>query len=257
MATGMERIDQVGVVVCAPGTPGAGGAGQDAQLAGRPLLVWAVAAMEANRSVAAVAVTAPRKAVGAAAKLLADHGFAKLVAVVGGGRTRQASVAAALAALPAGLEYVAVHDAARPLADHGLVDRLLEALVTVEGPLGAETGAGAGVGSGSGCAGVVPGVPVTDTVRRVDSEGRSGGVVDRTVLRAVQTPQLFRRSALEAAHRHALQEGLEATDDATLMERAGHPVAVVAGSAENLRVATPLDLLVAEAMLERRRRRGT
>lgn len=214
-------------------------------LGGRPLLVWAVAAMEANRSVAAVAVAVPRKALDPTAKLLADHGFAKLAAVVAAGRTRQASIAAGLAALPPSLEYVAVHDATRPLADHGLVDRLLEALLAIQDT------------PGSGGGGVVPAVPVTDTVRRVGGGGRSGGVVDRTVLRAVQTPQLFRRSVLEAAHRHARKEGLEAADDATLVERAGHPVAVIAGSVENLRIMTPLDLLVAEAMLEQRLQRGT
>src|SRR6266516_4702982 len=113
MAMGTARIGQVGVVVWAPGVPGTG---QDVQLGGRPLLVWAVAAMEANRSAQSVAVVVPRKALDPDAKLLADHGFAKLAAVVAGGRTRQASVAAGLAALPPGLEYVAVHDAARPLA---------------------------------------------------------------------------------------------------------------------------------------------
>jgi len=246
MATGTERIGQVGVVVCAPAVRGAPGAVQDLLLGGRPLLVWAVAAMEANRSVAAVAVAVPRKALDPTAKLLADHGFAKLAAVVAAGRTRQASIAAGLAALPPSLEYVAVHDATRPLADHGLVDRLLEALLAIQDT----------PGSGSGGGGAVPAVPVTDTVRRVGGGGRSGGVVDRTVLRAVQTPQLFRRSVLEAAHRHARKEGLEAADDATLVERAGHSVAVIAGSVENLRIMTPLDLLVAEAMLEQRLRRG-
>ncbi len=246
MAMGTARIGQVGVVVWAPGVPGTG---QDVQLGGRPLLVWAVAAMEANRSVQSVAVVVPRKALDPAAKLLADHGFAKLAAVVAGGRTRQASVTAGLAALPPGLEYVAVHDAARPLADHGLVDRLLEALLTTRDP--------PGPGSGSGWAGVVPAVPVTDTVRRVGGGGRSGGVVDRTALRAVQTPQLFRRAVLEAAHQHALRERFEAADDAALVERAGHPVAVIAGSVENLKIMTPLDLLVAEAMLEQRLRRET
>ena len=231
-----ERDGRVGVVVCATGP-------LDLRLGDRPLLLWAVAAMEANRSVGAVVVTVPRGALDATAKLLADQGFAKLLATVPGGRTRRASVAAGVAALPAELEYVAVHDAARPLADHGLVDRLLAALHATD--------------STPACAGVVPAVPVTDTVRRVGGGGRSAGVVDRALLRAVQTPQLFRRAALEAAHRHALRHGMEATDDATLVERAGHPVAVVAGSVENLKVATPLDLLVAEALLEQRLRKGS
>jgi 2-C-methyl-D-erythritol 4-phosphate cytidylyltransferase len=209
------------------------------RLAGRPLLVHAVEAMEANRCVTAVVVVAHPDALGATAKLLADEGFAKVVAVVAGGPTRQASVAAGLAAMPPGPAFVAVHDAARPLPGRGAVDRLLELLRA------ARSGAPAGV---------VPGVPVVDTVRRVDGDQRSRGIVDRDRLRAVQTPQLFVREALEAAHRRAMQDGVEASDEAALVELAGHPVQVVPGSHENLKVTTALDLLVAEALLNQTRR---
>jgi 2-C-methyl-D-erythritol 4-phosphate cytidylyltransferase len=206
------------------------------RLAGRPLLVHAVEAMEANRCVTAVVVVAHPDALGDTAKLLADAGFAKVVAVVAGGPTRQASVAAGLAAMPPGPGFVAVHDAARPLPGQGSVDRLLELLR-----------AGDSVG-------VVPGVPVVDTVRQVDDDQRSRGIVDRDRLRAVQTPQLFVREALEAAHRRAMQDGVEASDEAALVELAGHPVQVVPGSHENLKVTTALDLLVAEALLTSTRR---
>ena len=205
------------------------------RLAGRPLLVHAVEAMEANRCVTAVVVVAHPDMLGDTAKLLADAGFAKVVAVVAGGPTRQASVAAGLAAMPPGPGFVAVHDAARPLPGPGSVDRLLELLR-----------AGDSVG-------VVPGVPVVDTVRQVDDDQRSRGIVDRDRLRAVQTPQLFVREALEAAHRRAMHDGVEASDEAALVELAGHPVQVVPGSHENLKVTTALDLLVAEALLRTRR----
>jgi len=210
------------------------------RLAGRPLLVHAVEAMEANRCVTAVVVVAHPDALGASAKLLADEGFAKVVAVVAGGPTRQASVAAGLAAMPPGPAFVAVHDAARPLPGRGAVDRLLELLDAAR--------------SRTGAAGVVPGVPVVDTVRRVDDDQRSRGIVDRDQLRAVQTPQLFVREVLEAAHRRAMLDGVEASDEAALVELAGHPVQVVPGSHENLKVTTALDLLVAEALLDRTRR---
>jgi 2-C-methyl-D-erythritol 4-phosphate cytidylyltransferase len=209
-------------------------------LAGRPLLAHAVEAMEANRCVTAVVVVAHPDALGATAKLLADEGFAKVVAVVAGGPTRQASVAAGLAAMPPGPGFVAVHDAARPLPGRGAVDRLLELLHAAR--------------SDAGAAGVVPGVPVVDTVRRVDDDRRSRGIVDRDRLRAVQTPQLFVRETLEAAHRKAMLDGVEASDEAALVELAGHPVQVVPGSHENLKVTTALDLLVAEALLTRTRR---
>jgi 2-C-methyl-D-erythritol 4-phosphate cytidylyltransferase len=130
---------------------------------------------------------------------------------------------------------VAVHDAARPLVGPGAIDRMLELLVL------------------AGVAGVVPGVPVADTIRRVDAAQRSTGVVDREQLRAMQTPQLFARQALEEAHRLALRDGVEGTDEAALVELAGHPVQIVPGDPENLKVTTPLDLAVAEAILARRR----
>jgi 2-C-methyl-D-erythritol 4-phosphate cytidylyltransferase len=213
-------------------------------LAGRPLLAHAVEAMEANRCVTAVVVVAHPDALGATAKLLADEGFAKVVAVVAGGPTRQASVAAGLAAMPLGPAFLAVHDAARPLPGTGSVDRLLELLNA------ARSGAPEPVRP----AGVVPGVPVVDTVRRVDGEQRSRGIVDRDQLRAVQTPQLFVRETLEAAHRRARLDGVEASDEAALVELAGYPVQVVPGSHENLKVTTAFDLLVAEALITRTRR---
>jgi 2-C-methyl-D-erythritol 4-phosphate cytidylyltransferase len=145
--------------------------------------------------------------------------------------------------MPPGPAFVAVHDAARPLPGRGSVDRLLELLHA------ARSGAGA-----DDPAGVVPGVPVVDTVRRVDGDQRSRGIVDRDQLRAVQTPQLFVREALEAAHRRASLDGVEASDEAALVELAGHPVQVVPGSHENLKVTTALDLLVAEALLSGTRR---
>jgi 2-C-methyl-D-erythritol 4-phosphate cytidylyltransferase len=214
-------------------------------LAGRPLLAHAVEAMEANRCVTAVVVVAHPDALGATAKLLADEGFAKVVAVVAGGPTRQASVAAGLAAMPPGPAFLAVHDAARPLPGPGSVDRLLELLDA------ARSGA---ADDPSHPAGVVPGVPVSDTVRRVDGDQRSRGIVDRNQLRAVQTPQLFVREVLEAAHRRARLDGVEASDEAALVELAGYPVTVVPGSHENLKVTTAVDLLVAEALLTRTRR---
>jgi 2-C-methyl-D-erythritol 4-phosphate cytidylyltransferase len=219
----------VGVVV-----PATGGDDGLIELAGRALLAHAVAAMEANHCTTAVVVVGHPDALETTAKLLADEGFAKLAAVVAGGPTRQASVAAGLRALPPGLGYVAVHDASRPLAASGAVDRMLGLLL--------ETGA----------AGVVPGIPVVDTIRRVDPAQRSTGLVDRDQLRAMQTPQLFAREVLEGAHRLALRDGVEAIDEVALVELAGHRVQVVPGDPENLKVTTPLDLALAETLLTRR-----
>jgi 2-C-methyl-D-erythritol 4-phosphate cytidylyltransferase len=231
----------VGVVVPAAGIGrrlGEQDQGLGALLAGRPLLAHAVQAMEANRCVTSVVVVTHPDALDATAKLLADEGFAKVAAVVPGGPTRQISVAAGLAALPRGPGYVAVHDAARPLTGPGAVDRLL------------------GLLRQAGAAGVVPGAPVVDTIRRVDVGGRSAGIVDREQLRAMQTPQLFVREVLEEAHRVARRDGIEGTDEAALVELAGHPVHAVPGDPENLKVTTAHDLVVAEALLAHRSSRA-
>jgi 2-C-methyl-D-erythritol 4-phosphate cytidylyltransferase len=220
----------VGVVVPA--------AGALVTLAGRPLLAHALEALEASQATVAVVVVAHPDQLEATAKLLADEGFAELAAVVGGGPARQAAVAAGLRALPPGPTHVAVHDAVRPLVAPGAVDRLLASLLE------------------AGAAGVVPGVPVADTIRRVDAARRSAGIVDRERLRAVQTPQLFVREVLEAAHRRALDDGVEGADDVALVTAAGHPLQVVPGDPENLRVTTPLELAVAETLLARRRTGG-
>ena len=215
-----------------------GGSGPKAlvELAGRALLAHAIEVVEANASTVAVVVVGHPDALEATGKLIAEEGFAKVTAVVAGGPTRQASVAAGLRALPPGPGHVAVHDAARPLAASGAIDRMLALLLE------------------AGVAGVVPGVPVTDTIRQVDAGRRSTGLVDRDQLRAMQTPQLFVREVLEEAHRRARRDGVEAVDEAALVELAGHWVQVVPGDPENLKVTTPLDLAIAETLLARRRR---
>jgi 2-C-methyl-D-erythritol 4-phosphate cytidylyltransferase len=233
-----DPFPRVGVIVPAAGDGRRLGRSDVKALVGlaeQPLLAWALAAVEANRCVGSVVVVAHPLTTDAVRTLVGVRGFAKVAAVVPGGSTRRASVAAGLAALPAGPGYVAVHDACRPLLAAGAIDRLLEALLGMQGRYG-----------------VAPGAPVTDTVRRVAAADRSAGIVDRDALRSLQTPQLYLRWVLTDAHRRAAT-GEEAgeVDDAVLVERAGHPVAVVPGEPENLKVTTPVDLLAAEALLER------
>lgn len=142
-------------------------------------------------------------------------------AVVAGGPSRAASVRNGLAAVPDDAAIVCVHDAARPLAGTDIYTRVIDEVR-------------------SGAAGAVPVVPVTDTIRRVD-----GGVVDRSALQAVQTPQAFRAELLRAAHAGAD----DATDDAGLVEAAGHPIATVEGHPRNIKITHPDDLAAAEAWL--------
>ncbi len=189
---------------------------------GRPLLVHAVRRAQAVPSVGAVVVAAPPDQVDAVAQLVGPD-----VAVVAGGTTRQASVAAGLAAIPDGYEIVLVHDAARALAPPDLIEAV-----------------GAAVRAGHDA--VIPVLPVVDTVKQVDESDAVVATVDRSALRAVQTPQGFRRSVLEAAHRGAVDEH---TDDAGLVEKLGVTVHTVPGDPAALKITRPVDLVLAEALL--------
>ncbi len=149
------------------------------------------------------------------------------VHVVAGGAERTDSVAAGLAALGPGEGIVLVHDAARALAPPELFSRLVHEVR-------------------SGHPAVVPGIPVTDTIKAVDASGRVVATPDRATLRAIQTPQAFLREVLEHAH---ADPGGGATDDAALVERAGGHVRVVDGDTLAFKVTTPADLAVAERIL--------
>lgn len=203
-------------------------------LGGAPMLVHAVRAMSAARSIDVVVVAAPPAEVAGVRALLDTHELPADVRVVAGGETRQASVAAALAVLPADVAVVLVHDAARPLAPSELADAVVAAV---------RAGADA----------VVPAVAVVDTIKEVAGTGVVR-TLDRAALRAVQTPQGFRREVLARAHAAGAQRA--ATDDAGLVEALGLPVAVVEGHPEAFKVTRPVDLVLAEAVLSARRVAG-
>lgn len=205
-----------------------------------PMLVHALRAVLAAPSVSAAVVAAPADGVAGVRELLArELGPDAPVTVVPGGATRQESVRRALDGLDGPYPVVLVHDAARPFVPVDVVEAVVAAV---------EAGADA----------VVPALPVVDTVKEVTADDAPPGAkervvrtVDRASLRAVQTPQGFRREVLAAAHA-ASPEG-DTTDDAGMVERMGVPVAVVPGSEDAFKVTRPFDLLLAEALLNRRR----
>lgn len=200
------------------------------ELDGRPLLSYAVEAVRGCRQVDSVAVAVPVGYEDRALEIAGPRG----VDVVLGGASRQASVESSLSIVLSDLsplpEAVVVHDVARPLVTTELFDRVLDAL---DGADGAD--------------GVVPAVPVVDTIKRVD-EGVVTDTLRRDSLVAVQTPQAFRTEALERAHASALREGVEATDDAALLERIGARVVVVEGDPRNMKITTPEDLRLASLL---------
>lgn len=198
-----------------------------APLAGRPLFLWSLESLERCAAVEAIVVVGPVRRLQEA---LAAAGFApaKVVGWTEGGRERQDSVARGLRALPGGHDVVAVHDAARALVTPELIARVV----------------GDAVAHGA----AIAAVPVADTLKRV-ALGRVEDTVPRAALWCAQTPQVFRRDWLEAAHG---QSRSAATDDAALVEALGHPVRVTEGDALNFKITTARDLALAGAWLARR-----
>ncbi|MEV7675838.1 2-C-methyl-D-erythritol 4-phosphate cytidylyltransferase [Streptomyces sp. NPDC000963] len=211
-------------------------------LSGTPMLVHAVRAMAASRAVSLVVVVAPPDGAAEVKNLLDTHALPERTdyLVVPGGETRQESVRLGLEALPEGVTAVLVHDAARPLVPVDTVDAVIEAVR-------------------DGAVAVVPALPVADTVKEVEPAERPGDPEQvvatpvRARLRAVQTPQGFDRDTLVNAHATVALTGEGATDDAGMVERLGAPVVVVPGHEEAFKVTRPLDLVLAEAVLARRR----
>jgi 2-C-methyl-D-erythritol 4-phosphate cytidylyltransferase len=196
------------------------------ELGEQALLAHAAAAVEECPAIDAFVVAAPAGWERAAAELVA--GSPKLLRVVTGGETRMASVRRAVEALPAEFDAVVCHDVARPLAGPKLFAAAVEALAAADG--------------------VVPVVPIVDTVKRVRDMAVTE-TIDREGLAAAQTPQAFRRVALEAAHASAPDQS--ATDDAVLVERAGGTIRAIPGDPLNLKITTPDDLWIATALLGR------
>lgn len=190
--------------------------------------------MARARAVQVLVVVAPPDGAAEVRALLDAHELpgSTDITVVPGGATRQESVSLGLAALPEDVDVVLVHDAARPLVPVETVEGVVEAVR-------------------AGAPAVVPGLPLADTVKSVDPDtGVVTGTPQRSLLRAVQTPQGFDRATLAKAH--ATVTG-EVTDDAGMVEQLGVPVVVVPGHEEAFKVTRPLDLVLAEAVLARRR----
>jgi 2-C-methyl-D-erythritol 4-phosphate cytidylyltransferase len=192
--------------------------------AGSTIVARAVERASAAPLVDGVVVVAPPGWEESVGRLVGAY---RVDAVVGGGPSRQASVAAGLAVVPVDAERVICHDAARPLASSALFTRTLEAL--------------------EGWDGVVPVLPLVDTVKRVQ-DGRIEGTEPRGSLALAQTPQTFGAPALREAHERAARDGFVGTDDAVLLERAGYRVRAIKGERTNLKITTVEDLRLAEAL---------
>ncbi|MEE9284258.1 MAG: 2-C-methyl-D-erythritol 4-phosphate cytidylyltransferase [Dehalococcoidia bacterium] len=238
-----ESTASLGAVIVAAGSgtrmgrpstlrPGSGQAGSGQALdklfiplGGRPVLAHALAAFQECAAVQHIVLVLPAGNLERGRRFVQEHGFDKVHRVCGGGPRRQDSVRLGLEALGP-CQWVAIHDGARPLITPDLIVRGLEAA----------RDAGA----------AVPALPLADTVKEAGPDATVLRTLDRSRLWAVQTPQIFRYDLLLRAHQEVTAD---ATDDAAMLEALGLPVRIFPGSRLNLKITTPEDLTLAEAIL--------
>ena len=204
-------------------------------LDGVPVLMRTLTALQQADSIDEIVIATRESTLVDISNLCKTYGITKCTKVVRGGESRCHSVL--LAALEASPEakLLAVQDGARPLVTSGLIDRV--------------------VGAAAKCGAAAPAVPVKDTIKTVTEDGTVTGTPDRSTLRAVQTPQVFEADLLKAALQSALENNVPVTDDCSAVERLGKVVYLIGGDEENLKITTPMDLVVAEAILAEREAR--
>lgn len=202
------------------------------QLAGYPVLAYSLRTLDACASVHRIYLAVnPEDVDWVKEEWLPRYAPAKPVEVLAGGAERQDTVGNALKRLPDGCDAVIIHDGARPLASARLFERCIEAL--------------------GDCDGVIPVIPCRDTIKEVEGD-RVIGTPERGRLRQVQTPQVFRPTALLDAYARAGRDGFSSTDDAGLLEKYGYGVRTVEGETSNIKITYREDLIMAEALLRMR-----
>jgi 2-C-methyl-D-erythritol 4-phosphate cytidylyltransferase len=202
------------------------------EVAGRPVLAWTLEAALASEAISWIGIVGQPVDQPDIQALVEAARPQKPVVWVQGGDTRQDSVCNGLAALPADAQAVLIHDGARCLVEPALINRCAAAVL-----------------AGSS---VIAAAPVTDTIKRVDGRGVIQDTPDRSQLWGAQTPQGFPVEQLRQAHAQARRDGWSVTDDASLFERLGWDVQVMESSPANIKITTPFDLTIAEAVLAAR-----
>lgn len=204
-------------------------------LDGIPVLARTLQALQSAERVDEIIVATRESDLVEIAQLCHTYGITKCKKVVRGGESRAHSVM--LAALEAGsdTELLAVQDGARPLVTPALIDDVIS--------------------QAARCGAAAPAVPVKDTIKSVRADGAVEQTLDRSQLRAVQTPQVFTADLLKAALQAVLEQGVQVTDDCSAVERLGKVVFLTEGDESNLKITTPGDLILAEAILRAREER--
>ncbi len=198
-------------------------------LEGVPVLVRTLAALQITGSIDEIVIAAREEDILEISQLCRTYGITKCSKVIRGGESRVHSVLLASLEAAPGTALLAVQDGARPLVTPELIDRVVSVAAR--------------------CGAAAPAVAVKDTVKSIYEDGRVEETMDRTRLRAVQTPQVFEASLLKAALQSALEQEVPVTDDASAVERLGKAVFLVEGEEENLKITTPIDMILAEAIV--------
>lgn len=202
-------------------------------LGGEPIILHTLRVFQASPAIDEIILAVPQAEMDyCLTQIVAQYHFTKVTKVVPGGQERQDSVRHALEAVRDDVDVVVVHDAVRPF----VTEQMIAEVVRMAQAKGA----------------AIIALPMKDTVKQVGADHVIERTVDRQALWLAQTPQAFRRDWLLVAHRKAHAEGVRATDDAFLIEWCGHPVSVVEGSGENIKVTRPEDMMIGEAILASR-----
>jgi 2-C-methyl-D-erythritol 4-phosphate cytidylyltransferase / 2-C-methyl-D-erythritol 2,4-cyclodiphosphate synthase len=206
------------------------------ELAGRPILLHTISGIAALEEVVQIIIALPAEHIPEAQSILQRQNFSIEVQCVPGGSSRQESVSLGIAHARPDADIIMVHDAVRPICDRDMILRVLNAAW--------EHGA------------AVPGLPATETIQRASSSGYVLPTPPREELYAIQTPQAFHAGILRSALKQADEAGFLGTDESSVVRWAGHPVMVVPGSPDNIKITRPLDLEIAELLISKRSEEG-
>ena len=203
-------------------------------LCGKPILAVTLSHFQKCNLVDKIAVVVSQDDVDYCLREIVDrYKLSKVFKVIAGGKRRQDSVRKGLEAVADSCRWVLIHDGVRPLVSNGLIERVIRAAKDFRA--------------------VITGLPVKETVKEVDTQGRVLRSVDRSQLWLIQTPQIFRLEDISLAHQEAVKHGWEeATDDAFLIEKMGIPVKIIEGEANNIKVTTPQDLNIARFLISKK-----
>jgi len=229
--------DQVTAIIPAAGVGARMGltkAKQFIDLCGKPILAVTLSHFQKCNLIDRIVLVVSQDDVDYCKREIVDrHKLSKVFKVIVGGKRRQDSVRKGVESIANSCRWVLIHDGVRPLVTNGLIERVIKAAKDFRA--------------------VITGLPVKETVKEIDGQGRVLRSVDRSQLWLIQTPQIFRFEDINLAHQEALTHGWEkATDDAFLIEKMGIPVNIIEGEENNIKVTTPQDLDIARSLISKK-----